>query len=318
MNDIAGQNRKRVHVAVAVIQNSEGKVLLAKRPIDKHMGGKWEFPGGKVEPGENVQEALVRELKEEVGIDAMAFQPLIQIKHDYPDKSVLLDTWIIDGFRGEAEGLEGQEVAWVSAEKLSGLDFPEANKPIITALKLTRHYMITGLFQDPSELFNKVSEALGNGLKLIHFRAPWLGEKEYIELARPLSQLVRERGGRLMLKGSAELLEESWCHGIHLRAGQLGEWSDNRQDGQLLAASCHSEEEISLALSLGVDFITVSPVKPTRTHPGKAPLGEVRAKELTQGAPVPVYWLGGLTEQDMDWVVKNGAQGVAAIRCFWE
>ncbi len=128
------QNPKVVHVAVAVIFGADGRILVAKRPDDKHQGGLWEFPGGKVEEGEDVREALQRELQEEIAISVSEFTPLIQICHDYPDKSVLLDTWAVSGITGEARGNEGQPVQWVKPEELSMLQFPEANQPILDTI----------------------------------------------------------------------------------------------------------------------------------------------------------------------------------------
>lgn len=122
---------KRVHVAVAVIVNSQQDILLAKRLDHLHQGGKWEFPGGKVEQGETVTDALTRELKEEVNLDVISSTPLMEISHDYPDKQVLLDIHWVDHFDGEAQGLEDQEIRWVAKSELINYDFPEANKPIV-------------------------------------------------------------------------------------------------------------------------------------------------------------------------------------------
>lgn len=125
---------KVVHVAVGVVLREDGKILIARRPEHLHMGGRWEFPGGKVEEGERVQEALARELREEVAIEIQTLSPLTEIRHDYPEKTVLLDTWWVTKFTGEARGLEGQETAWVTVGELQNYQFPEANKPIIQAI----------------------------------------------------------------------------------------------------------------------------------------------------------------------------------------
>lgn len=131
-----------VHVAVAVIKKlNEGNsplYFLTKRLEEAHQGGKWEFPGGKVENGETVAEALARELKEEVAIDVLSCQPLTQIKHVYKsdkgDKSVFLDVFIVDQFIGQPKAQEGQGEGWFSLNEFSNLDFPEANKAIIEKL----------------------------------------------------------------------------------------------------------------------------------------------------------------------------------------
>jgi len=125
---------KRIHVAVGVILNSNNQVLLAKRLGHRHQGGKWEFPGGKVENGETSSQALIRELREEVNLDVSDTNPLMTISHDYPDKEVLLDIHIVNRFSGVAVGLEGQEVLWASLDNLREYEFPEANALIIDKL----------------------------------------------------------------------------------------------------------------------------------------------------------------------------------------
>ena len=125
----------RVHVAVAVICNADGNILIAKRPEGVHQGGLWEFPGGKVEAGENLENALKRELFEELGIELKACEPLIEIHHNYPDKSVWLDVWRVTGFSGEAYGREQQPVRWVAPKALDDYEFPKANQPIIEVLR---------------------------------------------------------------------------------------------------------------------------------------------------------------------------------------
>jgi 8-oxo-dGTP diphosphatase len=122
---------KRVHVAVGIIINPIGEILLAKRHDHLHQGGKWEFPGGKVESDETVTQALIRELKEEVGLLVSTSSAFMTISHDYPDKQVLLDIHLVKDFSGLAEGAEGQQIAWVSQTQLKDYEFPEANLPIL-------------------------------------------------------------------------------------------------------------------------------------------------------------------------------------------
>jgi 8-oxo-dGTP diphosphatase len=135
---------KVVHVAVGVLINEAGQVLLSKRGDNQHQGGLWEFPGGKVETDESVFDALVREFLEEVVVRVLNAQPLLQISHDYGDKQVLLDVWlsrqpseVSDArvFEGEALGKENQQIIWADISSLDNYNFPEANKAIITRLK---------------------------------------------------------------------------------------------------------------------------------------------------------------------------------------
>lgn len=124
---------KRIDVVAGVILRDQ-QVLIALRPTDKHKGGYWEFPGGKIEPGEEIELALKRELKEEINLEVTASESWLEISHDYPDKAVYLHFWKVTGFEGEAKGLEGQEVRWVSVADLANYQFPEANVPVMEAL----------------------------------------------------------------------------------------------------------------------------------------------------------------------------------------
>ncbi|RTE86310.1 8-oxo-dGTP diphosphatase MutT [Lysobacter sp. N42] len=125
---------KRVHVAVAVIVNNEQEVLLSFRAANQHQGNLWEFPGGKVEVGETVQQALTRELLEELAVEVRSAEPLIEISHDYGDKTVLLDVWWSEDFSGEPHANEGQPWKWVPLHTLSDYEFPAANAPILEAI----------------------------------------------------------------------------------------------------------------------------------------------------------------------------------------
>jgi 8-oxo-dGTP diphosphatase len=139
---------KTIHVAVGVItsinESTETQYFLTKRLIDAHQGGKWEFPGGKVEKGESVAQALARELKEEVNIDVLSCQPLMVVNHTYSqdngtDKKVSLEIFIVDNYIGEPSAQEGQGEGWFSLDELQKLDFPKANDVIIQKL-LTLNY----------------------------------------------------------------------------------------------------------------------------------------------------------------------------------
>jgi 8-oxo-dGTP diphosphatase len=127
-----------VHVAVGVIRNAQGRILISLRHPDSHQGGLWEFPGGKVEAGETLQQAMQRELLEELGIEVHTLEPLLEIHHDYGDKKVFLDIWVVTAFSGEARGREGQAIKWVGLEELQDYEFPAANVPIIERLLLFR------------------------------------------------------------------------------------------------------------------------------------------------------------------------------------
>ncbi|MFO6423306.1 8-oxo-dGTP diphosphatase MutT [Motilimonas sp. KMU-193] len=125
---------KRIHVAAGIIINSNQQVLISRRLAHQHQGGKWEFPGGKVESGETPEQALIRELEEEVALSIKHASHYQSISFDYPDKQVLLDFMLSQEFTGEAAGLEGQEVKWVAISELDQYTFPDANQPIVAKL----------------------------------------------------------------------------------------------------------------------------------------------------------------------------------------
>jgi 8-oxo-dGTP diphosphatase len=123
-----------LHVAVGVIQDSLGRVLVARRSAQQHQGGLWEFPGGKVEKGESVRDALHRELYEELGIEVNLAYPFTLIDHRYTDRHVLLDVWRVKRFTGVPMARESQPLEWRNVSELDQDEFPAANRQIIQAL----------------------------------------------------------------------------------------------------------------------------------------------------------------------------------------
>lgn len=310
---------KRVHVAAAVIRREDGCILIARRPDHLHQGGLWEFPGGKVEAGESVHVALERELLEELGIRVSRARPLLKVSHDYTDKQVLLDVWEVSAFSGEPHGAEGQPLAWVSPRQLPEYDFPAANQPIIAAARLPHSYLITpdGLSQD--QLLVGLRQALAEGARLVQLRAPNMYSPEYRDLALDVQGLCAGKA-QLMLKGPLEWLGDFPAAGWHLTAEQLRKYASAGRPfprERWLAASCHGAEELQLAQQMGVDFVTLSPLQPTRSHPEATPLGWPRAAELIADFNQPVYLLGGVGPDQLQQAWQAGAQGVAGIRAFW-
>ncbi len=310
---------KRVHVAAAVIRGQDGRILLAKRPDHLHQGGLWEFPGGKVESGESVRAALARELKEELGIELQSARPLIKVRHDYPDKQVLLDVWEVSSFSGEPHGAEGQPLSWAAPRELGNYQFPAANLPIVSAARLPEHYLITPEALEPAELLQGVREALARGIRLIQLRAPNMFDAQYRDLAVDIQGLCAGKA-QLMLKGPLEWLGDFPAAGWHITAEQLRKYADKGRPfprERWLAASCHSAEELALAEQMGVDFVTLSPLQATQTHPEAEPLGWEQAAKWLETCSRPVYLLGGVGPEHLDRAWQIGAQGVAGIRAFW-
>jgi 8-oxo-dGTP diphosphatase len=323
-----------VHVVAAAIFNDQGQVLLARRPAHVHQGGLWEFPGGKLEPGETVTGALVRELDEELGIMPAGQRPLLRIRHDYPDKSVLLDVWRIDAFRStnaanhselkQLTGREGQPLCWVAPDALAAYAFPAANRAIVHALRLPSRYLITPESGDDAGAFlNTLRQALAQGMKLVRLRAGHLDRSAYTDLAQQVQTLCHDVQASLLLSGDdvgfvADSVTAVGADGLHLSSRQLLGLSQRPvADDVWLAASCHDSREIEQACALGVDFITVSPLLPTRSHPQARPLGWAQFQSLVEQASMPVYGLGGLNAAHIERVWRCGGQGIAAISSLW-
>jgi mutator protein MutT len=125
-----------VHVVAGVLADTAGRVLIAQRPAGRHLAGSWEFPGGKLEPDEDRCAGLARELREELGVDVQAAQPLLQVRHEYRDRCVLLDVWTVTAYRGEARALDGQALYWCPIGQLASVALLAADRPVVTALRL--------------------------------------------------------------------------------------------------------------------------------------------------------------------------------------
>ncbi|GAB7533485.1 Nudix family hydrolase [Pseudomonas sp. 3A(2025)] len=310
---------KRIHVVAAVIRGHDGRILIARRADTQHQGGLWEFPGGKVEEGEAPCLALGRELQEELGIEIQAARPLIKVQHDYPDKHVLLDVWEVSAFSGEPHGAEGQPLAWVTPRELPDYEFPAANQPIVAAARLPDQYLITPEGLENGELLRGIQRAVAQGAKLIQLRAPGGYDPAYRDLAVDAVGLCAGKA-QLMLKGPLEWLGDFPAAGWHLTAAQLRKYASRGRPfptERWLAASCHNAEELALAEQMGVDFVTLSPVQPTQTHPDAQPLGWEQATQLIAGCKKPVFLLGGVGPDHRQQAWDSGAQGIAGIRALW-
>jgi 8-oxo-dGTP diphosphatase len=135
---MTGSELGAVRVVAGVLRDSTGRVLIAQRPPGKHMAGLWEFPGGKVAAGESGEQALARELTEELGVSLRRCHPMLQLRHDYGDRVIQLDVFVVDDYGGEPAGREAQALKWVAASELAAQDLLPADQPIIEALNSTR------------------------------------------------------------------------------------------------------------------------------------------------------------------------------------
>lgn len=318
---------RRIHVVAGVLADSSGRVLIAKRAANVHQGGLWEFPGGKLEDGEAPLDGLNRELREELGVDLQSARPLIQVEHDYGDRCVVLDVYLVDRYRGEARGLEGQPLAWRFPATLEADEFPPADVPVLTALKLPSLCLITPDDApnplDPAQsdrtqsFIARIAAALAGGVGMVQLRAHRLSGAAYAALAKELASLCQDYGAHLVLNREPSSLPQVVGSGLHLSSVALSRLSKGpRCSAGFIGASCHNEQELAAAVHFGLDYAFLSPVKQTLTHPGANPLGWDGFHRMIRSLPLPVYALGGLTTADLPAAWQHGAQGIAAIRAF--
>jgi len=316
---ITEAEKNSVTVVAAVICNASGDILLAKRPDHLHQGGLWEFPGGKIEPGESLEQALRRELREELDIELIAFRPLIEIPHQYPDKKVRLHVFLVTQFEGIGVGHEGQEVQWVAQQKLKQFAFPAANLPILEAIALPSMYVITGNWSIDAEYVARIQQALHAGVRCIQLRKKDASKEQCHALVKVLAPMFAAHNAKLILNGNLDWVESLGTGAVHLTSGHLRSCSTRPVSNDVwLSASCHNEEQLAQAQKLAVDCLLLSPVLATKSHPDDAPLGWETFARLVKNVAVPVYALGGMEQKMLDEAWQHGAQGVAGISSFWK
>ncbi|HEX5364721.1 MAG TPA: Nudix family hydrolase [Gallionella sp.] len=320
---------KVVEVAAAVLQKPDGSFLLAQRPPGKIWAGYWEFPGGKVEPGETTRHALVRELREELGIEVEAAYPWLTRVFTYPHAVVRLHFFRVTAWSGELHPHEGQQFSWQLnpsrsplgkggfADSITVSPILPANAAVLRALELPSLYAISNVAElGEAEFMRRLEAALQNGLQLVQLREKHLSRDELRGFALRAVSLAHEYGAKVLLNGDVALAQEVGADGVQLTGGQLADLSERPPLGWC-AASCHSAEQLRRAEELGCDFALLSPVLPTKSHPGASHLGWERFATLAAGASIPVYALGGLMRADMETAWRQGAHGIALLRQAW-
>lgn len=313
---------KVVQVAVGVVLDGNGRVLVALRPASAHQGGLWEFPGGKCEPGESVEQALQRELLEETGIEVRQQTPLCVIRHDYGDKQVLLDVRQVTAFDGSPSGREGQPLKWAEIAALDPAEFPAANRAIVRRLQLPPTLAITGSCADDDEFRQRFRRLLDAAPGIIQLRDPDIDPSLLLQRAAWCLPQCRDRGIPLLVNVDPALLDPHLADGVHLNSRRLLAQKavladSDRYTGMLVSASCHDAAQLAHAQTIGVDLALLSPVRLTASHPGAPGLGWDRFRQLTAAVGLPVYALGGVGPVDLDMARAHGAAGVAALSAYW-
>jgi 8-oxo-dGTP diphosphatase len=310
-------NAASVEVVAAVIERPDGAFLLAERPSGKVYAGYWEFPGGKVEPGEALPAALARELHEELGIEVETAYPWIVRNYTYAHASVRLNFFRVRAWRGEPHGREDQQLAWQHAAAVTVAPLLPANAPVLRALQLPFEYAITHAGEIGAEhQLSLLARRLAQGLRLIQVREKDMPAAERARFAAAVIALAQPQGARVLINSDIELAARLAADGVHLAAAQLAQL-ERKPALPWCAASCHNAAELERAAQLGVDFAVLGPVQATPSHPDAKPLGWDAFGALARGACLPVFALGGIGPGDLDTAWRRGAQGIAMVRGSW-
>ncbi len=305
-------------VVAVVIYNARGEYLLAQRPAGKVYAGYWEFPGGKVEPGESLDAAVKREIREELGIEVLRADPWLTRTHVYEHASVQLHFFRTREWQGTLHGMEGQQFAFQVAGQESVSPMLPANGPILKAVGLPPVVGITQALElGVSTFMQRLEAALTNGLRLVQVREPGMGEDDLRAFADAVVKRCHTAGARVLINGDVDLATQVGADGVQLKSARLGALAQ-RPALDLVGASIHSRAELDQAIALGCDFAVLGSVNPTPTHPGGKTLGWSGFAEIAAGSPLPVYGIGGLGPADVypdAW--RRGAHGIATIRAAW-
>ncbi|WP_448102129.1 Nudix family hydrolase [Luteibacter jiangsuensis] len=307
-----------MHVVAGVLVDASGRILIAQRPPGKHLAGMWEFPGGKLEPGETPMAALERELDEELGIavDPSTFEALIRVPWRYGDREMLLEAVLVRGWKGEPQALDAATLAWHEPAAVAPALLAPADRPILAAMRLSRHYPISPAHASPDEAVAWVHALLARGERLLQLRLPAQSFETVRSVAAAVLPDVQRHGAQLLLNRDVAGAQALGI-GAHLASGQLREWTERPLPLSFpVGASCHDAVELELAVRIGCDFATLSPVFPTTSHPGVEPLGWPRFGRLAEAASLPVYALGGVGLKELQEAQMHAAQGVAGITAF--
>jgi 8-oxo-dGTP diphosphatase len=311
------RERPETDVVAGVLIAADGRVLFGRRPGGKVYAGYWELPGGKVERGETLADALIRELHEELGIEAARLEPWIVRTHVYAHARVRLHFFRVTEWRGDPHGRENQDLAWQAPTAPMLAPMLPANGPVLAALSLPDRYAVSQADVLGRERFLRALDAaLDGGIALVLVREPGWPAERLAALASEVVSRSRGRGARVLVHADAEIARRVGADGVHYPARCLAALSERPAD-LLCAASCHDRAELERAARLELDFAVVGPVLPTPSHPGAPTLGWDGLARLLADLPLPVYAIGGMRGADVVRARACGAQGVAMLRGAW-
>jgi 8-oxo-dGTP diphosphatase len=300
-----------IDVAVAIVQAEDGRVLMTERMARQLSAGYWEFPGGKVDPGETPQQAVVRELAEEVGLTALAVRPWMRYAHEFRLRRLNLHFFRIDRWSGVVTGREGQRFTWVDPANPGVAPVLPSIDRVLLALGLPDLYGVSDSHRHggPERLLAALPQALRAGLRLFQIREPAMAPDQRVQFARRVAAIAAPYGARVVLAGSALEAARAGLGAVHATAAELHR-ATSRPGVKFWVASCHDAADLRRAEELGADAAVLSPILPSAAHPDRPPIGWDGLRQLAAGARLPVYAQGGLSRASIGEARRAGAVGI--------
>ena len=306
-------------MAVGILKDSDGKYLLGKRLDSQSWAGWWEFPGGKLETNENPSEALKREIYEELGVTINKYRQWTTRRVIEKNKITILYFFLITSWTGMVEGMEGQKLQWVDFKTYNATKVLPPNQVIQHALKndLPDIYAITD-FQETSadNFFQALKRQVDDGLRLIQIREKNLTATELEALITRIKIILKHTNVRIIINSNISLAYKYQLDGVHLNSKQLYELKYFPKD-LLVGVSCHSAKDLKVAEEKNADFAVLGSVKETLTHTNLKPIGWKKFNKLVDNSNIPIYSIGGMTNNDIPSSFNFGAIGIASQRGIW-
>lgn len=308
-------------VVAGVLEDASGRVLIARRPEHKHHGGFWEFPGGKLEPGESPARGLGRELHEELGIDVAASVHLGVVLEPRPEQDLHLLVRRVVCWHGQPEALEHTALAWVAPAELEQWPLAPADQRLAAWLRAPRLLAVTPgpeAFAE-SDWPALIQRALERGAQRVHFRAGAQSWRAHSRLLAHLVRLVHDADAAVALHDLPDLARDLRADALHLSERLAQSLTDREvlQWSGPLGVSIHAHTDPKTIERLKPDYLLLGQVHDTASHPDRRGMGWPAFAELAQGQHAPVYAIGGLGLHDLAIARDHGAVGIAAISAFF-
>jgi 8-oxo-dGTP diphosphatase len=307
-----------VRAAAAVIQRQDGFLLMAQRPPGRGWSGWWEFPGGKIEENESPFEALQRELKEEINISANDATLWFERSYIYPDKKVYIYFFKVTDWTGEITSCENQLLDWQNPSYPSVAPILPTNLFVLKSILLPPVYAITNIAEMGETLFfERLKNKLEEGLKMIQVREKNLPYQDVKRIAQKILDLAKPYQAKVLVNENEKLALDIGADGVHYPSDSLSQLKQ-RPNFSICSTSCHNLEELMMAQDLNMSFAVLSPIQKTESHPTIDPVGWEFFSECANKLDIPIYALGGMTQESLATSWRYGGHGIAMQRAIWK